>query len=59
MHNVRCRILDNVWGITFDHMVCVCIRYTYKWLLYVRAHTHFLVCEFQVPMGTYSDIENF
>ncbi len=34
-------------------MVCVYMRYVYKWLVHVNAHPRFLAREFQAPMGTY------
>ncbi len=37
-----------------DPMVCVYMRYTYKWLLRVNTHPYFLAREFQAPMGAYS-----
>ncbi len=38
-----------------DPMVCVYMRYTYKWLLRVNAHPLFLAREFQASIGTYSE----
>ncbi len=36
-----------------DSIVRKYMRYTYKWLLCVSAHLHFLACEFQPPIGYY------